>query len=130
MERGEHLKLYRFSPDDYKELRAVFNGPHPESPARSSSSSTSRPEGVPAHDLPPQPAVFAPDYAPEEIAEIARKLRVAAGLPKEPSGVVASSNGSAPQAQAGAEEVGGEGEGQERLIERPARRMRRAGRFS
>ena len=29
MDRGEHLKLYRFSPDDYNELRAVFNGPHP-----------------------------------------------------------------------------------------------------
>ena len=35
------------------------------------SSSTRRREGVPAHDLPPQTAVFAPDYAPEEIAEIA-----------------------------------------------------------
>ena len=54
-----------------------------------------RPRAFPPHDLPPQTAVFAPDYAPEEIAEIARKLRVAAGLPKEPSGVVASSNGSA-----------------------------------
>jgi hypothetical protein len=47
------------------------------------------PEGAPAHDLPPQPAVFAPDYAPEEIAEIAAKLRKDAGLPKEPSGLVA-----------------------------------------
>ena len=27
---GQHLKLYRFSPDDYKEIVAVFNGPHPE----------------------------------------------------------------------------------------------------
>ena len=38
-------------------------------------------------------AVFAPDYAPEEIAEIAEKLRQAAGLPKEPTGVVASNGG-------------------------------------
>ena len=29
-QRGEHLKLYRFSQDDFKELAAVFNGPHPE----------------------------------------------------------------------------------------------------
>jgi hypothetical protein len=43
---------------------------------------------VPAHDLPPQPAVFAPDYAPEEIAEIAQKLRKQAGLPDEPTGHV------------------------------------------
>jgi hypothetical protein len=44
---------------------------------------------VPPRDLPPQPAVFAPDYAPEEIAEIATKLRQRAGLPKEPTGLVA-----------------------------------------
>lgn len=29
-----------------------------------------------------------PDYAPEEITEIAQKLREQAGLPKEPSGLV------------------------------------------
>ena len=45
--------------------------------------------GVPPRDLPPQPAVFAPGYAPEEIAEIAQKLRERAGLPKEPTGLVA-----------------------------------------
>ena len=48
------------------------------------------PEGVLPNDLPTQPAVFAPDYAPEEIAEIAAKLRTAAGLPKEPTGAVAN----------------------------------------
>jgi hypothetical protein len=34
--------------------------------------------------------VFAPDYNPEDIAEVARRLREAAGLPKEPTGVVAN----------------------------------------
>ena len=43
---------------------------------------------------PSQPAVFAPDYAPEEIAAIAEKLRKQAGLPKSPSGEVANGNGS------------------------------------
>ena len=57
-------------------------------PARSWPSRTEMPEGAPWNDLPPQPAVFAPDYAPEDIAEIAAKLREAAGLPKEPTGVV------------------------------------------
>jgi hypothetical protein len=33
--------------------------------------------------------VFAPSAAPEEITEIAQRLRQAAGLPKEPTGVVA-----------------------------------------
>ena len=28
--RGDHLRLYRFSPSDYQEIKAVFNGPHPE----------------------------------------------------------------------------------------------------
>jgi hypothetical protein len=32
--------------------------------------------------------VFAPDYAPEEITEIAQKLREQAGLPEEPTGLV------------------------------------------
>ena len=36
----------------------------------------SAPEGFPPFDLPAQEGVFAPDYAPEEIAEIARKLRI------------------------------------------------------
>ena len=92
IDRGEHLKLYRFSPDDYRELAAVFNGPHPEKPDQQLVVVDGAPEGVPAHDLPPQPAVFAPDYAPEEIAEIARKLRTAAGLSDEPTGVVASTS--------------------------------------
>ena len=30
IKRGEHLKLYRFSPEDFQEIKAVFNGPHPE----------------------------------------------------------------------------------------------------
>ncbi len=84
MDKGSHTKLYRFSPSDYLELAAVFNGPHPE---------TGEPlevvdepmDGFPMHDLPSQPAVFAPDYAPEEIKEIADRLRKKAGLPDEPT---------------------------------------------
>jgi len=88
IERGDHLRLYRFSPDDYQELAAVFNGPHPETKEELVVVDEAW-EGVPPRDLPPQPAVFAPDYAPEEIAEIAQKLRERAGLPKEPTGLVA-----------------------------------------
>jgi Mn-containing catalase len=68
IKRGDHLRLYRFSPSDFRELSAVFNGPHPET----------------GEDL------------VEEIEEIARKLRQKAGLGKEPTGVVADSpNGAA-----------------------------------
>ena len=70
IERGEHLKLYRFSPGDYLEIAAVFNGPHPET-GEPLEVVDDAPEGVPPFDLPAQEGVFAPDYAPEEIAEIA-----------------------------------------------------------
>jgi Mn-containing catalase len=89
IKRGEHLKLYRFSPDDFHELSAVFNGPHPETGEELTVAEEPHPEGAPANDLPPQTAVFAPAPDPGEIAEIAGKLRAAAGLPKEPTGVVA-----------------------------------------
>src|SRR5690242_12081978 len=65
--RGDHLRLYRFSPNDYQELAAVFNGPHPET-GEDLEVFDEAPEGVPPRDLPPQPAVFAPDYTPEEVA--------------------------------------------------------------
>jgi len=89
IERGDHLRLYRFSPDDYQELAAVFDGPHPET-GEELVVVDEAPEGVPPRDLPPQPAVFAPDYAPEEIAEIAQKLRERAGLSREATGEVAN----------------------------------------
>jgi len=89
MDKGKHLKLYRFSPSDYKELGAVFTGPHPET-GEPLEVVDAAPDGFPMHDLPPQPAVFAPDYAPEEIKEIAQKLRKKAGLPDEPIGEYAS----------------------------------------
>jgi Mn-containing catalase len=89
IDKGLHKILYRFSPSDYLELSAVFRGPHPET-GEELEVQAGAPEGAPAHDLPPQPAVFAPDYAPEEIAEIAQRLRKEAGLPDEPTGSVAN----------------------------------------
>jgi Mn-containing catalase len=89
IEQGLHLKLYRFSPNDYREMVAVFNGPHPET-GEELQVVDEPPEGFPPNDLPPEPDVFAPDYAPEEIAEIAQKLRKAAGLPDKVTGIVAN----------------------------------------
>ncbi len=95
IKRGEHLRLYRFSPDDFLELSAVFNGPHPETGEDLVIADETHPEGAPANDLPPQRAVFAPGTDPEMIAEIAMRLRKEAGLPSAPSGVVAQpANGS------------------------------------
>jgi Mn-containing catalase len=89
IQKGLHTKLFRFSPSDYMELAAVFNGLHPET-GDALEVVDDAPEGVPPFDLPAQEGVFAPDYAPEEIAEIARRLRKDAGLPDEPTGVVAN----------------------------------------
>jgi Mn-containing catalase len=89
IKRGEHLKLYRWSPDDFKELSAVFNGPHPETGEELEVAEEMHPEGALAHDLPAQEAVFAPGPDVGEIEEIAQRLRKAAGLPKDPTGAVA-----------------------------------------
>jgi Mn-containing catalase len=90
IKRGEHLKLYRWSADDFKELSAVFNGPHPETGEELEVAEELHPEGALAYDLPAQPAVFAPGPEAGEIEEIAQKLRQAAGLPKKPTGNVAN----------------------------------------
>ena len=79
IERGDHLRLYHFSGADYAEAAAVFNGPHPET-GEELEFVDDPPEGFEPNDLPPQPAVFAPGYSPEEIREIAGSLRERAGL--------------------------------------------------
>src|SRR3982750_2376322 len=66
IKRGEHLKLYRFSPSDFQEIAAVFNGPHPETGEDLRVADEVQPEGAPPYDLPAQPAVFAPGPEPEE----------------------------------------------------------------
>jgi Mn-containing catalase len=105
IERGEHLKLYRFSPEDYLELAAVFNGPHPET-GEELEVVDEAPIGSPPHDLPPQPDAFAPGVEPEEIAEVAKRLRKAAGLPDDPTGVVASGPDEGGIVQKVAEKIG------------------------
>src|SRR6201992_303092 len=90
IERGEHLKLYRFSPEDFQEIKAVFNGPHPETGEDLMIAEEISPDGAPPFDLPSQTAVFAPGPDPEMLAQVSKKLRKAAGLPAKPTGVVAN----------------------------------------
>ncbi|MCW2920473.1 MAG: manganese catalase [Thermoleophilia bacterium] len=88
IDNGDYRRLYRFSPDDYRELSAVFNGTHPETGEQLEvvdEDPTVRPLPV---DLPSQNDVFAPGYSTEEIREIADQLRKKAGLPDEPIGDV------------------------------------------
>src|SRR5215213_304179 len=87
IERGDHKRLYRFSPEDYHELTAVFRGPHPET-GEDLEVVDGPPEGAAPNDLPPQPKAFVPDPHPEEIQESARLVRNEAGLPDKLGGEV------------------------------------------
>ncbi|MDX6618106.1 MAG: Mn-containing catalase [Gaiellales bacterium] len=92
---GLHRCLYRFSQDDFRELGAVFNGPHPETGEELVVADEIQPEGAPANDLPSQTAVFAPGADPDMIAEVVADLRKRAGLPSKVTGVVANSSANA-----------------------------------
>jgi len=72
-EMGIHRRLYRFSPEDYKEIAKIWRGP---SPAGDGDLEVvdGPPAGGPVPDLPEVPEEFAPGLAPEEIAELAKKL--------------------------------------------------------
>ena len=84
---GEDTKLYRFSPTDYHELAAVWNGSHPET-GKPLVVEDVPPHGFPPNDLPAQTAVTTPDWNPDDIAEISQRLREAAGLPSKATGEV------------------------------------------
>ncbi|MEK0083576.1 manganese catalase family protein [Benzoatithermus flavus] len=77
-EKGLHRKLYRFSPDDYKEVAAVWQGT-----ALDGSGPLEVVDGPPQGgdhvQLDPSTDAFIPDYHPEEIQEIAMKLYQKAG---------------------------------------------------
>jgi Mn-containing catalase len=79
LEAGLHRTLYRFTLEDYEQAKAVFKGPHPET-GEELAVVDEYPEGFPWPEAPPEPDVFAPDYAPEEIAEIAARLAKEAGF--------------------------------------------------
>ena len=73
MDKGFHRILYRFSPEDYKEIGQIWNG-------ISAIDGTERevqdgpPEGGEVPDLNPAPPLFAPGVTAEDIEEIARRL--------------------------------------------------------
>lgn len=80
MEGNLHLKLYRFSPDDYRECSAFWSGTAPEGYTEGVGSSDqfefidAPPSGADLAHLAGIASSFAPNYAPEEIFEIANKL--------------------------------------------------------
>jgi Mn-containing catalase len=80
MEQGLHLKLYRFSPNDYAEAATLWNGEAPAAYHENVGNQTqfefvdAPPEGGDLAHLAGIASSFAPNYAPEEILEIANKL--------------------------------------------------------
>ncbi|KAB0680274.1 manganese catalase family protein [Aureimonas leprariae] len=77
LDEGSHRRLYTFSPNDYKEMAGIWgNGEQalPGDPAGELEVVDGHPEGGKIHQLTGVPSAFTPDYAPEEMFEIAEKL--------------------------------------------------------
>src|SRR5688500_729877 len=74
---GIHRRLYRFSPSDYTEAGAVWQGTHPED-GKPLEFVDGPPDGGKMPELANISEAFAPDYQAEEIMEIAQKLYKAA----------------------------------------------------
>ena len=76
MDKGFHRFIYRFSPDDYKEIAQIWNGPQAET-GEPREVLDDIPEGGPVPDLSHEPQVFAPGVNEEDVNEIAKKLGIA-----------------------------------------------------
>jgi hypothetical protein len=74
---GSHRRLYTFSPSDYAEIAAVWGGGEmalPDDPPGELEVVEGMPDGGKIQELVGEPSAFTPDYAPEEMFEIATKL--------------------------------------------------------
>ena len=77
-DRGLHLKLFTFSPNDYQQAGLVFNGPHPED-GQPLEVVFGAPEGVKPPDLEEEPQLNAPgaeDFDPQMFKDIAKKMGI------------------------------------------------------
>jgi len=76
---GAHLKLYTFSPTDYRDIDKIWKGSHPET-GEPVEVVIGRPKGSPVPDYPDLPEEFAPGISAEDFMEIAKRLQRSAGL--------------------------------------------------
>ena len=72
-DQGIHTLLYRFSPDDYRDMDKIWNGPHPED-GKPLTVTDDLPKGGPVNPGTPEPQVYAPGYHPGELAEIVARM--------------------------------------------------------
>ena len=70
--RGLHRILYRFSPDDYRRVSEIWNGPHPEDGSQLEVID-GPPEGAVPPDLDMEPQLTAP-YGPDTDAEMLKDI--------------------------------------------------------
>jgi Mn-containing catalase len=73
MDRGFHQKMYLFSPDDYKDVGAIWNGTHPDDGSEVYVTDE-LPEGGDTKDAGHSSATFAPEYDMDTFLEMAKKL--------------------------------------------------------
>lgn len=77
LDEGSHRRLYTFSPTDYKEMAGIWGNGEvalPDDPPGELEVVDGMPEGGKIQQLVGVPSAFTPDYAPEEMFEIAQKL--------------------------------------------------------
>jgi len=77
LDEGAHRRLYTFSPKDYSEISAIWGNKEkalPGDPPGTLEVVEGMPEGGKIQELVGEPSAFTPDYAPEEMYEIAAKL--------------------------------------------------------
>ncbi|MEP9380364.1 manganese catalase family protein [Aquabacter sp. CN5-332] len=77
LEEGSHRRLYTFSPDDYREISGIWGRGEmalPDDPPGELTVVEGMPDGGKIHQLTGVPSAFTPDYAPEEMLEIAARL--------------------------------------------------------
>jgi Mn-containing catalase len=77
LNEGSHRRLYTFSPADYKEMAGIWGNGEvalPTDPPGELQVVDGMPEGGKIHDLTGVASAFTPDYAPEEMFEVATKL--------------------------------------------------------
>jgi len=77
LDEGSHRRLYTFSPDDYQEMKGIWSNDEvalPGDPPGNLEVVVGMPDGGKIQELAGQPNVFTPNYAPEEMYEIASML--------------------------------------------------------
>lgn len=77
LDEGSHRRLYTFSPDDYKDIAGIWGQGEmalPDDPPGELEVIEGLPDGGKIQQLTGVPSAFTPDYAPEEMMEIAAKL--------------------------------------------------------